>query len=185
MVDPTEADLDAEPAATDARPHAEPLQASALEKEDVKAEAEPSSSASKHAEEHFETPAKKKARVDREPSVTPPNVLVNAFGGQHVRSSGCVCCERPRQPGQRGRLCPPCLVHCKKILGHQRIDDLMANQKAKDEVRALTEAQQQKDEEDSKVDQREMMARLEKILKSVPRLEKCLERLETLSKDVD
>ena len=127
-----------------------------------------------------ETPEKKKPRQEpSEESPSPPS----GFGGKQIRAEGCLCCECPRQKDQRGRLCPSCMLFCKKILGHQRIDELMGDKNAVIEVRSLTLEQRsnQKIDTGDKGANKDLMERLEKIFKKLPRLEKLVERLENLS----
>ena len=128
----------------------------------------------------LETPEKKKARqAPSEESLSPPS----GFGGKQIRAEGCLCCECPRQKDQRGRLCPSCMLFCKKVLGHQRIDELMGDKDAVIEVRSLTLEQRGSKKIDTGDNgiSKDLMERLEKIFKKIPKLEKLVERLENLS----
>ena len=134
--------------------------------------------------EIVKTPAKKRPRPDAEQPETPPDMPSKerkVFGGKQARSEGCLCCGCPRQRDQRSRLCPLCLVHCKKVLGHQRIEDLMSDSDALQKVKAMTEAKHVQEEAADKADQKEMLSRLEKIFKQIPRLEKFIDRIDTLA----
>lgn len=147
--------------------------------------AQKASSAETAKGDEVQTPAKKRARVEKSEALT-PQALTSSFGGKQSRASGCACCECPRHHDQRGRLCPHCQNHVKKVLGHQRIDEFLENKTAVAEVRALTEAVREKEaSDDNERDKKAMMSRLEKILKQVPRFEKMLDRLETLLTDVN
>lgn len=136
-----------------------------------KAVTTPSPSKRALAQESQETPEGKRSRPD-------------GFGGVCGRARACRVCEKTRLENQRGGCCDFCLLACRKLYQHQRISEVVAENKALEAVKlkslelgAAAAANPPQPKHD-----RQGVAELVKVVKQlvvlVPRLDERLAKLE-------
>ena len=120
----------------------------------------------------------------------PEDLKQKGFSGKTVKAEQCWVCGAVRTEWFRGAACPDCVFEFRRMLGHQRIQELSDNPEQLEEVKALS-LKRQGGRSGSKgpqmtgrnVDRLEgLVSRLEAVVRVLPRLEQLVSDVQQLPK---
>eukprot|EP00438_Fugacium_kawagutii_P002272 Skav227365 [mRNA] locus=scaffold2373:32154:42948:+ [translate_table: standard] len=87
------------------------------------------------AQQPTRTPGKRPSPSSSSDDVTPEKHAKVQFGKQvHAKVELCKVCSCPRDESFKGGCCHNCLKVCRKMFGHQRIEDILSKEDAKAKV---------------------------------------------------